>query len=99
MEFRSFLFPSLYTFFKNKNTNVNYGGLVTNTISEESMSRWLHNAPSEVLSFVSEFITECDTGVKSIKIFENKNPTEETETYFPIFYHGVNSTQPVTTHT
>lgn len=88
----------LYSFFNNAITNVGFDGMRENQIDIKSVSKHLHENP-KILSFVSKFISECDTGISSIKIEKRKGEDGKDE-FIPFFIHtNENAPYPVTQHT
>lgn len=81
----------IYDFFKKVFSNVNFGGLLEGAIDITTIASHMHNDQS-MLSFVKNFVSQCDTGISDIKILKTKNKEEQDE-YFPVFIHEVEGKQ------
>lgn len=75
----------VYDFFRRVVTNVGYGGMREEPWDIGNISKLLHANP-EALSFVNEFIRECDAGVQEVYIRSTKD-AEGKEEFYPIFLH------------
>lgn len=76
---------NIYSFFRRIITNVSYGGLQKEK-DISFVSKFLLDH-SEILEFVKTIISECDTGVSDIRIFDMDDSAGKIE-YFPIFLHS-----------
>lgn len=77
---------SLYKFFNKVRSNVGYGGLREKKIDMQSVSKYLYS-DDDALQFVSSFISDCDTGIESIKITSRKTEDGK-EQFTPLFVHS-----------
>lgn len=89
----------VYAFFNRVISNVLYfTGLREIPYDISSVSKFL-NENNEILNFIGEFISECDTGITGVRIFAMEEKIEEKK-YFPIFEHEFDKKlHPITEHT
>jgi predicted ATPase len=76
---------SIYTFFDNFSTNVNYLGHRHDFYDYSKLSEFYSNNP-DVLNFVKKKISEFDTGVVDITIHHFEDAEKE-KRFFPLFTH------------
>ncbi len=88
----------MHQFFNTIVGNVSFGGLRENPVDINAVSKFLHKSVED-LNFVKDFISECDVGVKDLKIIQT-TAEDGGEKFIPIFYHENNGKLfPVTSHT
>lgn len=89
---------SLHLFFNKIKTNVGFSGMNEKQIDMKAVSKYL-NSNQKALAFVSNFISECDTGISSIEIIKTKGE-DGTDEFVPFFIHdNENESHPVTQYT
>lgn len=85
----------IHSFFNDVHTNVGYGGMREKQIDIKGVSKYLDSNP-KTLSFVNKFISECDTGISSIKIIKINGENGKDE-FVPFFIHKNEQTPHATT--
>jgi AAA15 family ATPase/GTPase len=79
------LLQDVYGFLRRIGSNVGFTGFHAPYSSINKTAQFLQEHPF-ILEFVEKFISQCDTGVSSIKILQREGEKGE-PTYYPVFMH------------
>lgn len=79
---------TIHKFFSSNRFNVSSSGVrMVPPNNLQAAAKFIHDNPG-VLPWILEFLKECDTGIKDIKILKEKMEGEQRERYTPVFIHS-----------